>query len=445
MVNFLLFPVGSAGDIHPYVGLGKALKARGHRVTVITNSYYRELIEKVGLDFVGLGNREEFDHVLNSPDLWHPTKGPKMVMQQVVLKQMRDMYRMLEERYIPGETVAAGPALAVGLRAAQDKLGVPLVTVHLQPCLLRSNLQPPKLPGLWVPPWTPPSLMSFLYWIVDVVGLNPMLKTEVNRFRRDLGLKPISRIGQYWESPQRIVGLFPEWFSPRQPDWPAQAVLTGFPRFDEREAHVISPEAEAFLQDGEPPFVFTFGTAMMHAQAAFEQAVEACRILGRKGVLLSRCDTQIPANLPPFMRHFEYLPLSWILPRSAALIFHGGVGTLAQAAACGIPQLIMPMSHDQPDNGRRVQRLGIGDVLFPREFKGPAIAAKLKSLSNSAAVAANCRQVASYFEDDRAVEQTCEVFEQMVRPQHAYRQIHATAPFGRPHAASLAALPAKRA
>jgi UDP:flavonoid glycosyltransferase YjiC (YdhE family) len=74
-------------------------------------------------------------------------------------------------------------------------------------------------------------------------------------------------------------------------------------------------------------------------------------------------------SLPNGVRHFDYVPLSKVLPRSTALIHHGGIGTMSQAIAAGIPQLIIPTSHDQPDNAVRVRRLGIGEFLRSDEYK----------------------------------------------------------------------------
>jgi UDP:flavonoid glycosyltransferase YjiC (YdhE family) len=99
--------------------------------------------------------------------------------------------------------------------------------------------------------------------------------------------------------------------------------------------------------------------------------VDACRRLGRRGLLLSRYRDQLPADLPPGVRHFDYVPLSRVLPRAAALVSHGGIGTLSQALAAGIPQLIMPLGFDQFDNAARLGRLGVAATLTPRPSVAP--------------------------------------------------------------------------
>src|SRR5262249_61350306 len=97
---------------------------------------------------------------------------------------------------------------------------------------------------------------------------------------------------------------------------------------------------------GEPPVVFPPGTMMRHPRQFFAEAVDACGRLGRRGLLLSRFRDQLPERLPEGVRHFDYVPLSQVLPRAAALVSHGGIGTLSQALAAGIPPAVMPLGFD---------------------------------------------------------------------------------------------------
>jgi UDP:flavonoid glycosyltransferase YjiC (YdhE family) len=152
---------------------------------------------------------------------------------------------------------------------------------------------------------------------------------------------------------------------------------------------------------------------MQQGRPFFDAAADACRRLGCRGVLLTRYRQQVPERLPPNVRHFDYVPFSRLLPRSAALVHHGGIGTTAQALAAGIPQLVMPMSHDQPDNAARVERLGVGLSLAPRRFQGPAVAAALERLLHTPEVGARCRAVAERMAGCGAVEQTCLALEQL--------------------------------
>src|SRR6185436_16882143 len=109
-----------------------------------------------------------------------------------------------------------------------------------------------------------------------------------------------------------------------------------------------------------------------------------------RGILVTRYPEQVPAGLPESIRAFEYVPFGRAFPRGAAVVHHGGIGTMAQCMAAGVPQMIMPMAHDQPDNAVRVKRFGIGDYLYPKKFKAGRIAERLGRLIGSEEVKRAC-------------------------------------------------------
>ena len=177
-----------------------------------------------------------------------------------------------------------------------------------------------------------------------------------------------------------MIALFPDWFATPQPDWPAALQFAGFPQYDESDQQQLSPDLVRFLDAGDKPVVFTPGSANQNAAAFFQGAIDASARLGRRAILLTRFKEHLPA-LPSSVHHEGYAPLSRLLPRSAALVHHGGIGTLAQALAAGVPQLTMPMGFDQPDNTNRLIRLGVARWVSPKAFTGDRVAPLLDHLT----------------------------------------------------------------
>lgn len=419
----LVIALGSHGDVHPMLGIAAALRDRGHRVTFVASPYFEPLARKAGFDdFVPLGTAEEFREALANPNLWHPVKGFKAVFQHGVLPATRPTYDAIAERYIPGETVVVAHAIALGARIAQDKLGVPTATVQLAPAVFRSVHQPPQLAGLHMPDWLPHGIKRGIWRMIDKLVVDRLLAPPINAIRAEKDLPPVSGIlDQWWLSPDLVLGLFPEWFAAMPPDWPAQLRLTQFPLYDEREIEPASPELEKFINEGDAPIVFTPGSAMTFGQSFFRESTMACEILKKRGILLSRHLENIPPTLPPGVRHFDYAPFSRLLPRCAALVHHGGIGTTSQALAAGIPQLIMPMAHDQFDNAQRVTRLGAGDSIRRRKYSAKRVAAKLNALLTDNPVAGACRQIAARFVNVDSLAQTCDLIEQLAATSAAAR------------------------
>lgn len=376
-MRVILTPVGSNGDVLPFVSLGAELHRRGCDVHVMTSPYFQRHVEAEGLTFHALGTTEQYLDTARDPNLWHPTRGFGVVATQIAGPAMREMYETVEALVAPGETVVVGSVLALGSRLLHDRIGVPFVTVHLQPTVFRSVIDPPSF-GLYMPRsrWG----RKLFFKLADLLALDRFLRKPINAERRRLGLPPIDHVEPWWHSPQQVIGLFPDWYAPKPDDWLPQTVLTGFPLADGGKAQPLSDGLSRWLDWGDPPVVVTFGSAMMHAEKLFAAAVDACGRIGRRALLLTPFTAQLPQPLPSHAAHFDYAPFRSLFPRAGAIIHHGGIGTTSQCLAAGRPQLIVPHSHDQPDNALRVARLNAGASIKPRAARPHAIASVLTEL-----------------------------------------------------------------
>ncbi len=412
-MHAILITLGSFGDVQPFVGLGTRLRDRGHDVLLVTNEYFRPMVEQAGLAFAPLSTIDVYRELLDCPDMWHPTRGFRVVFQRGVASTVKPMYELIMQRYVPGKTLVVGSTLALGARVAQDRHGIPTATIHLSPAIIRSFERPPRLPGAILPRGAPTFLRKAMWALADRLIIDPIAAPAVNELRRELGLPRVrSLLDQWIHSPDLTIGLFPDWFAPPASDWPRQVRLTGFPLFDRIGLEPTPPDLLHFLDDGPPPIVFTAGSAMAHGQAFFQSAVEICRLLDRRGLLLARYDQQIPRDLPATVRHVAYAPFSDLLPRCCAIVHHGGIGTTSQALRAGIPQLLVPMSHDQLDNAQRVKDLGVGDAIASSRFNAKRAAKLLRALLDSADTQARCRQIAQRFTNTDPLAETCTLLEQ---------------------------------
>ncbi|MBI1354301.1 MAG: glycosyltransferase [Acidobacteria bacterium] len=405
--------LGSFGDVHPILGVARALQDRGHAVDFIANPLYEELVRSNGLAFHAIGAEQDFLDVIENPKMWLPRHGVRILGESLILPYMRPTFELIERLRRP-ETILIAPVTAFGARIANEVFDLPLATLDLQPVLFRSELDSPGLPLEPLSRWAPLGrlLRRAIYWTADMLFFDPVLQRPTNAFRAEFGLEAIRRPFHDWvHSPDRTIGLFPPWYGEPQPDWPETARATGFPRFDEADQRPLPEGLEEFLAGGDAPIVFTPGTAMSQARRFFEASVEVCRLLGRRGILLSHFPEQIPQPLPETMRYFEYVPLSRVLPRAAALVYHGGIGTASQALAAGIPHLVAPYSFDQPDNAARLHRLGVGRTLFPIFYSPRRAAERLRWLLETPSVQAACRRWREAIAAQDALGQTCELIE----------------------------------
>lgn len=418
-MRILVVTVGSSGDVHPFVAVALALRDRGHAVRFATNPHFAPLLERLGLPLLPIGTVEHLEESMSHPGLWKPVRGLG-VITALALRGIPDVYRLVEEEAAHGDTVVVSHSLAFGARVAHDALGVPLVTLHLAPAAFWSIEAPPVPPnGMGsIEGWPRVARRLSLGLADKLVDLK--LGPSLNRFRASVGLAPVRHVGsRWWHSPQRVVGLFPDWYAAPQPDWPPQAALTGFPLYDEQGVSGVPSDLEAFLAEaaaaGDPPVAFAPGSFNRQAHRFFAAAADACRRLGRRGILLTRFPEQLPGQLPSGVVHAGYAPFSALLPRVAALVHHGGIGTCAQALAAGRPQLVMPLGFDQPDNAARLARLGVASALPPKRFHGASVARELDTLLGSDAVAGRSAEIARRFDGIDPVSRTCHLIEECGR------------------------------
>lgn len=415
-MHAILTPVGSAGDVNPFVVLGRALRARGHRVTLIAAAVFANVAASAGLEFVAVGTAADYDRVTRNPDLWDPRRGPRVVFGEVAA-HLRAGYAAIDAAYEPGRTVLVGHSLSFPTRVFEERHGAPALTIHLAPSVFRSAFQQAMLPtGADLSRW-PTWLKRTLWWGIDRVGVDPMIVPALNRWRSELGLPPVSRVLASWlHSPQRVLALFPDWFGEPQPDWPRQTMLTGFvlsdagcaPGGEQRAQH---DALEGFLASGEPPIVFTPGSANRFAATLFRAGLDAASAIGRRALFVTSYQEQVPVPLPRTAFHAPYAPFSTLFPRAAAVVHHGGIGTCAQAFAAGVPQLVTPMGFDQYDNAARAARLGVAEMVPSTKITSTRMASALQRLLSNPGVAAACRRWQREIDPDEAVRLACDAIE----------------------------------
>ena len=406
--------LGSAGDVFPFLAIGRELKRRGHRVSLLTNANFRPWAEKAALEFTELGSEEEYRKAIENPYLFEASRAWQTLLKVAVLPTIRPVYQFIREHFEPGSTVVVASRFALGARVAQDKLNVPTVSICLTPYALRSVHRSPNIPGLYMPKAFPPFLKRFLYGQLDR-KLDSVVAPELNSFRRTLGLPPVRRIFDQWIfSPDRVIGLFPTWYATPQPDWPAQLRLTGFPMFDGGE-EALSSSTARFLEEGDPPVVFTPGTAVRHGDVFFRESVLACQAARVRGLLVTPYIDQIPKELPNNVVHVAREPFSDLFCRAAVVVHSGGIGTAAQALAAGIPQLVIPLAHDQFDNADRLNELGVALTIQRNAYRANRIEQALRQLMTSKDIQSQCQTASARLRGSTPVQEACKLIETLGR------------------------------
>lgn len=408
-MQLIMVGIGSYGDVYPLVGLGSALKNRGHHVTMLANAYFKRIANEAGLAFKAIGSTSEYQEFSATLNRRRPIN---ILCDHLYLRPMRPVYDYLTASVDPLDTIIVCNISALGARLAREKHGIPMVSVNTSPMMFMSSYDFPLFFLKSYPTWLPRIFYRIARRVIHF-AFDRRLCPSVNTLRQDLGLNPRRDILSWMVSPDKLIGLFPPWFGHPQPDWPLQTELIGFPFFDEGTLpkHTLPAEVTAFFEQGAEPILFTPGTPNGKSAQFFAKAMDAIKLIDARAIFLTPFKNQVPDELPPSIRHFDYLPFSKIFHRIALLVHHGGIGTVARALQNGLPQLIAPWGIDQHDNGGRIKTLGAGDMANFNRCTPRKLAEKLDRLLQDRTVLRRCRQLSVAVGAADAPDDFCRIIE----------------------------------
>ncbi len=401
--RILLTTFGSFGDLHPFIAVALELKRRGCEPVIGTSAAYREKIESAGIEFASIRpdmpSKDKAREVMRRAMDKHT--GTQVVIRELMIGNLRDSYEDTVKAS-KGVDAIVSHALTYSSPIVAEQFSIPWAYVGLQPVIFFSAYDPSVFPEA---PWLRNLKHlgpKFFRGLMDL-GFSRLAHwaDPIADLRRELGLpkslkNPIY-LGQY--SPFLNLALFSKALAAPQPDWPAHTVQTGFAFYDhyDKSQQPMTKELKRFLDSGDPPVVFTLGTAAVRDAGRFyHESVLATRKLGLRAVLLTGAETgnDIGLNLEKEEIAVPYAPYSELLPRALVNVHQGGVGTTGQAMRAGKPMLIMPYAHDQPDNAARLTRLGVARNISRSRYNGNSASVEISRLVADNSYVNNAEQVA---------------------------------------------------
>ncbi|HMT07520.1 MAG TPA: glycosyltransferase [Pyrinomonadaceae bacterium] len=417
MARIVLSTMGSLGDLHPMIALGLELRRRGHSALINSWSGYREKVESLGLEFASLRPDVDIDDRELHARAMDASKGPEFVIKELILPNIQAMYDDVMAATDGADVLINGEIVYVGDAVAQTR-DIKWISSGLAPLAMFSSHDPNVYPqASWVFDFLRPlpvafhdALFGLMRWTIRD-WFEPYQK-----FRKELGLSedhdPVF-IDKF--SPLLHLAMFSRALGEPQPDWPKQTVQTGACFFDESETCELSPELAAFLDSGEPPIVFTLGSAaVLDARDFFDESVAAARSLGKRAVVLYGRDCPRPKGLSDEIVGFEYAPFSQLFPRSSCVVHQAGVGTTHQVLRAGVPAVIVPFSHDQPDNAARCRRQGAAVIVSRNSYNRRTAAEAIKQILSEPRYRENASRLASIVAQENGISTACDAVENVL-------------------------------
>jgi rhamnosyltransferase subunit B len=422
-LRIVLSNIGTYGDINPLIAVALELKRRGHVPLMALPEVYRTRIAPLGIEFHAI--RPDIDPSNNALvemvyDIKH---GTEHGLRDFLFPSLRQTYDDLldaatkperADLLLLGELNYAGPIVA-------EMTGIPWASYVLAPLSFFSAFDPPVLPPYPKLARADKRVPGFGRVIKRVARFVTRKWAEpIYALRQELGLpRGENPLFDAKHSPYLVLALFSRVLGVEQKDWPANTVITGFAYYDADSGNAkLPPNLEEFVASGGPPVVFTLGSAAVLAAGDFyEVSAKAALELKARAVLLIGSDprNKPKGSLPESICVAEYAPYSKLFSKASIVVHQGGVGTTAQCLKAGRPMLIMPYSHDQPDNARRMKRLGVAKVIQKADYAPEKVTRKVRAMLNDPKLAQNAAAVAEQLRNEDGVKTACDALEGLYR------------------------------
>jgi rhamnosyltransferase subunit B len=409
---------GSLGDLHPMLALAIELRKRDHKIVINTLEVYREKIAALGFKFLPLRPDVNPEDRELAREIMDTQTGTEKLLREILLPNVRSMYEDLTTAVAGADILISGEVVFAAASVA-EKTRIKWITTSLAPASFLSAYDPVVPPPMqWL------RHLRFLgagFHKTFYFFINRMVESWLEpyrEFRREIGLSenhnPVFA-GKY--SNLLHLAMFSKVLGRPQPDWHRPTLQTGFCFYDgQNDLGKMPEDLQTFLDAGEPPIVFTLGSAaVMDARDFFKESAKAAKILNRRAVLLYGVFNEPPKNLDENIVAFDYAPYSLVFPRAACVVHQGGVGTTAQVLRAGVPHLIMPFSHDQPDNAARCERLGVAKTISREKYSAETAGKLLREILENEKYKTNAAEAGEIIRAENGTQIACDAIEAVLK------------------------------
>jgi rhamnosyltransferase subunit B len=383
MSRFLMTTTGSEGCVTPFVRLAAALRQRGHEVFLFTHHPFRERFARSGVTLIPFDTEGEYE---------------AFIADGVLLNDPRTAAECFRRHFIP--CVGRECALMEEVGAGPETVLVTSETPGISARLMAERWRARCVSVLLYPAHasTMPAYEEFLW---------RRFAPDLRRLREDLGLPALSALRPWWRSPRLHLAMWPAWFASVSVGAVERLEHGGFLWQDDAPEE----EVEESLSHLQPTVLMTSGTGNFGDRSFFARCVEACHRLGLEPLLVGRALRPDGGGLAGAPWIPSVPSLARLMRRSRVVVHHGGLGTVGQALAAGIPQLIGAFGGDRPNNGSLVEALGAGAFLPKYRWSVDEISTALSRLLDEGEMALRCRSLSGRLAGGAGVARACDALE----------------------------------
>ena len=412
-MRITLLTLGTRGDTQPFISLAVRLKEAGHSVLLGARPDFTGLAAEYGIAFAPLGRPfkpfvQKNTNGIESGNFLKSAFAETRLRKAEFENTGEDAYRAA----IGSDAIIYKYSFLAGYSIA-EKLGIPCAAVMVYP-ITPTGDYPCFLVGSGKDHGR---FINSLTWkLCEQLMIWPYQRPFDNTLRKKtLNLKQLPYFGPYKRQSRENLPVYyahSPILLPKPSDWPERIHVTG--------AWPVLPPANwrppadltEFLERGPAPVYIGFGSMPSRAARTLAIVLKALEISGKRGVILSGwADIGEAGAFPDTVFCVKEAPYSWLFPKMAAVVHHGGAGTVTFGLLSGVPSIITPYTLDQPSWARHVYALGVGPKPIPFNAVTPELlAGAIKEATTNDTMKKRAREVSKLIGEEDGVKTTMNLF-----------------------------------
>jgi UDP:flavonoid glycosyltransferase YjiC (YdhE family) len=386
---------GTRGDVQPMLALATGLIQKGYEIVFCAPPENNEFVRHHNCPFVAFGPNYKELFKQNAKIKGGATVSPS---PKEMKKEIANQISLLPD-IIKGSDILLGVGFVLGIHTVADLLKIPYRFVLFYPALLGTSKFDPFL--------------NRMFFGFGRLVTNAIIKSFINKKRLELGLQIIDDVWKNWMGEHVIAAC----------DRELNAVREGVSFAFTQTAYMLLPSetglpdnVEAFLNSGKPPVYIGFGSNPISSPEKYDQIFNEVSKETNQRLIISKGWAELPEKNSSEILYVDEMPFDILFPRLAAIVYHGGTGTMAAAARAGIPQVAFPFMADQFENRKQIVKLGLGpNACDFKKISAKALSSAITSCLSNEKYKKNAGEMAQKLKSSNGIELTIKVIEEELR------------------------------
>jgi UDP:flavonoid glycosyltransferase YjiC (YdhE family) len=390
---------GTRGDVQPMLALAIGLKKNGYEVILCAPPENEELVNKYNCPFVAFGPNYKELFKQNAQMKGGATAAPS---QKEMKKETENQIKKLP-KIIEGSNLVLGVGFVLGVHTVADLLKIPYRFVIFYPMLLGTSKKDP--------------LFNRLLFGLGRSMTNLVMKSFINNSRNKLGLPPINDVWKHWMGEHVIAAC----------DKELNAVRDGVSFNFTQTGYMLLPSqnglpesVDNFLKSGKPPIYIGFGSNPVDRPEKYNHIFNEVSKETNQRFIISKGWANLPEINSTDILYVDEMPFELLFPQLAAIVYHGGTGTMAAAARAAIPQAVFPFMADQFENRKQIVKLGLGpNTCDFKKLSAEALSSAIKDCVNNNEFKKNAFEISEKLKMTNGLDMTIGLIEREFKKNNA--------------------------